>query len=117
MTQRTLLATAAAAALLALSACDRPVQQAPPATGAPIASLPLAQAPPPAEQVAPPVTALPPAPPLPRAARPKRPVYAYVDDAYRMGHVFADSPPDYTIDYEGSAPHVWRSSDGEYRVV
>ena len=114
MTYRRLLLTAAASSL-ALAACNQ--QPAAPATGAPIASLPLAQSAPPPETAAPALNALPPAPPLPRAARPKRPAYAYVDDAYRMGDAFADSPPDYTVDYDGERPYVWRSTGGEYRVV
>src|SRR6185437_7557493 len=111
---RRLLLTAAAASL-ALAACDQ--KTAGPVTGAPIASLPLAQTAPPPESVAPYADALPPAPPLPRAARPRRPVYAYVDDAYRLSDAFGDSPPDYTVDYDGVRPWVWRAGDGEYRVV
>ncbi|MFL5296545.1 MAG: hypothetical protein ACJ798_09210 [Phenylobacterium sp.] len=115
MTHRTLLLTAAAVAALGLSACERAVQQ-PPATGAPIASLPLAQATPPAYQPAPAADQLPPGPPL-RRARPNRPLYAYVDDAYMIGDAFGDSPPDYTVDYDGTYPWVWRSSYGAYRVA
>jgi hypothetical protein len=115
MTQRTLLLSAAAVAVLALAACDKAQQQAP-ATGAPIAALPLAQAAPPPEQVAPYVNQLPPAPPLPRA-RPRKAAYSYIDDAYWMGDTFADSPPDYTVDYDGEYPWIWRTSDGAYRVV
>jgi len=114
MTYRRLLLTAAATSL-ALAACDQ--KAAAPVTGAPIASLPLAQAVPPPETIAPDLNALPAAPPIQRAAKPRRPVYAYVDDAYRLGDAFADSPPDYTVDYEGSSPYVWRSGAGEYRVV
>ncbi|HEX2815706.1 MAG TPA: hypothetical protein VHN39_04910, partial [Phenylobacterium sp.] len=114
MTYRHLLLTAAATSLM-LAACNQ--QPAAPATGAPIASLPLAEAAPPPEAAAPYADALPPAPPIPRAVKPRRPVYAYVDDAYRMGDAFADSPPDYTVAYEGEHPYVWRANDGEYRVV
>nr|MEA2799432.1 hypothetical protein [Phenylobacterium sp.] len=113
MSYRRLLLTAAATSL-ALAACNQ--KPAAPVTGAPIASLPLAQAAPPPEVVAPAADQLPPAPPLRRAARP-RPIYSYVDAAYELGDAFADSPPDYTVDYEGERPWVWRSGGGEYRVV
>ena len=114
MSYRRLLLTAAATSL-ALAACNQ--KPAAPVTGAPIASLPLAQAAPPPEVVAPAADQLPPAPPLRRAARPPRPIYSYVDAAYDLGDAFADSPPDYTVDYEGERPWVWRSGGGEYRVV
>ena len=116
MTYRTLLLTAAATAVLGLAACDQ--KAASPATGAPIASLPLAEAPPPADVAAPApyANALPAAAPIRRAA-PRRPVYSYVDDAYQLADAFGDSPPDYTIDYDGVRPYVWRSSGGEYRMV
>src|SRR5512143_2006041 len=80
MSYRRLFLTAAATSL-ALAACDQ--KPAGPVTGAPIASLPLAQTPPPVEPLAPYPEALPPAPPLPRIAHPKRPAYAYLDDAYQ----------------------------------
>ncbi|HEV7385348.1 MAG TPA: hypothetical protein VGN89_10755, partial [Phenylobacterium sp.] len=114
MSYRRLLLTAAATSL-ALAACNQ--KPAAPVTGAPIASLPLAEAAPPPEVVAPAADQLPPAPPLRRSARPPRPIYSYVDAAYDLGDAFADSPPDYTVDYEGERPWVWRSGGGEYRVV
>ncbi|HEY2752598.1 hypothetical protein [Phenylobacterium sp.] len=114
MSYRQVLLTAAAASLM-LAACNG--KPAGPATGAPIASLPLAQSAPPPEVIAPDANQLPPAPPLPRLARPPRPLYSYVDDAYELGDAFADSPPDYTVDYQGERPWVWRSGGGEYRVV
>src|SRR5579871_624145 len=119
MTQRTLLFAAAASAVLALAACNKAADQqaGQPVTGAPIASLPLAQAAPPPEQVAPNADQLPPAPAMRHVARPRRAAYSYVDDAYQLGDALADSPPDYTVDYDGAAPWVWRASDGEYRVV
>jgi len=116
MTQRILLLTAAAAGVLALAACDKAQQATQPTTGAPIAALPLATAAPPPEQVAPYANQLPPAPPLPRA-RPRRAAYSYIDDAYALGDVFADSPPDYTVAYDGEYPWIWRTDDGAYRVV
>ena len=111
MSYRVLLLTAAATSL-ALAACNQ--KPAGPVTGAPIASLPLAEATPPPAVIAPVADQLPPAPPLARVARPQRPLYSYVDDAYELGDAFADSPPDYTVYYEGERPWVWRSGGGEY---
>src|SRR6185312_10081532 len=62
MSYRHILLTAAATSL-ALAACNQQ-QAAAPATGAPIARLPLAQAAPPPEVAAPPAEALPAAPPI-----------------------------------------------------
>ena len=115
----TLLATAGSALVLAafgLGACDKAAGTQP-ATGAPIASLPLATAAPPEQSAAPLPQQLPQAPPIPRAAKPRRPVYSYVDAAYALNDAFADSPPDYSVTYQGAAPWVWRSEGGEYRVV
>ena len=68
MSYRHILLTAAATSL-ALAACDQ--KSAGPVTGAPIASLPLAQSAPPAEAAAPYAEALPPAPTLRKASHPK----------------------------------------------
>jgi hypothetical protein len=114
MSYRRLLLTAAATSLM-LAACNQ--QSAAPVTGAPIASLPLAEAAPPPEVNAPSADELPPAPPITRVSAPRRAVYSYIDDAYDLGDTFADSPPDYTVAYEGEQPWVWRSSGGDYRVV
>ena len=114
MSYRLLLLTAAATSL-ALAACNQ--KPAGPVTGAPIASLPLAEAAPPPETPAPYADALPPAPPITRVATAPHSVYSYVDDAYALSDALADSPPDYTVDYDGVRPWVWRSGDGEYRVV
>jgi hypothetical protein len=114
MTYRRLLLTAAATSLM-LAACNQ--KPAGPVTGAPIASLPLADAAPPPETAAPPASELPPAPPITRVSAPRQPAYSYIDDAYDLGDAFADSPPDYTVDYDGVQPWVWRSSGGDYRVV
>lgn len=114
MTCRRLLLTAAATSLM-LAACNP--KPAGPVTGAPIASLPLADAAPPPEVAAPAASDLPPAPPIRRISTPRQPVYSYIDDAYDLGDAFADSPPDYTVDYEGVQPWIWRTSGGDYRVV
>jgi hypothetical protein len=114
MTYRRLLLTAAATSLV-LAACNQ--QPAGPVSGAPIASLPLAEAAPPPEAAAPSASDLPPAPPITRVSTPRQPAYSYIDDAYDLGDAFADSPPDYTVDYDGVQPWVWRSSGGDYRVV
>jgi len=102
---------------LALGACNKspqPVQQ--PVTGAPVAALQLATAPPPPQTYAPPAAALPP-PPRRVAYRPHREHWRYLTDAYDMSDAFADTPPDYTVPYEGEYPYVWRADDGAYRVV
>ena len=102
-----------------LAGCNRQSAQAPapPATGAPIASLPLAQGAPPPAAVAPPVSALPAATPLRIAHARPRERYRYIDRAYALGEAFADSPPDYTVPYQGERPWVWRSAAGEYRLI
>jgi hypothetical protein len=43
--------------------------------------------------------------------------YAYLNQAYAFSQSLADSPPDYTYDYQGEAPWVWQSPDGYYRVA
>ncbi len=104
---------------LALTACNRQTGQTPeaPATGAPIASLPLAQGAPPPMIVAPALTDLPATQPVRNVSAPPRERYRYIDRAQTLGDAFADSPPDYTVDYQGVRPWVWRSGHGEYRVV
>ncbi len=106
---------------LALGACNKNPQAAQqtaqqPATGAPIAALQLATAPPPPPTYAPPASALPP-PRRPVAYRPSREHWRYLTDAYDMSDAFADTPPDYTVPYDGEDPYVWRADDGAYRVV
>jgi hypothetical protein len=100
------------AATGALAGCNRQAAQAPapPATGAPIASLPLAQG-------APPPAAVPSAPPLRVVRTAPRERYRYIDRAYALGEAFADSPPDYTVSYDGGRPWIWRSAYGDYRVI
>ncbi|HEY5410928.1 MAG TPA: hypothetical protein VIJ94_09405, partial [Caulobacteraceae bacterium] len=104
---------------LSLAACNQHTAQAPgaPATGAPIASLPLAEGAPPPLIAAPALAALPAAAPIQTIATPQRERYRYIDRAQSLGAAFADSPPDYTVDYQGVRPWIWRSNRGEYRVV
>jgi len=104
---------------LALGACNKnpeASQTTQPATGAPIAAMQLATAPPPPPAYAPPAAALPPAPRR-VAYRPSREHWRYLTDAYDMSDAFADTPPDYTVPYDGEDPYVWRADDGAYRVV
>jgi len=101
---------------LALAACNKTPQADQPVTGAPVAALELATAPPPPPSYAPTASALPPAP-RPVAYRPSPEHWRYLTDAYDMSDAFADTPPDYTVDYEGEDPYIWRADDGAYRVV
>lgn len=102
---------------LALAACNKaPQADNQPVTGAPIAALQLATAPPPPPTYAPPASALPPAP-RPVAYRPAPHHWRYLTDAFDMSDAFGDTPPDYTIPYDGEDPYVWRADDGAYRVV
>ena len=119
MRNRQFLLSAAAIAALGLAACNQHAEQTPaaPATGAPIASLPLAEGAPPPLVPAPDVAGLPSAPPVKTVSVPARERYRYIDRAYDLGEAFADSPPDYTVDYEGVRPWIWRSNGGQYRVV
>src|SRR5580704_3701525 len=85
---------------------------APPAGALP----PVAQAVP--ITLAPAAAALPAAPPPPvgRVTDPRQ-GYAFADRAWAMSEAFADAPPDYTYDYDGDQPWVWRSQDDSERVV
>src|ERR1700722_3809393 len=114
------LASALVAAGLTLAACNRAappadVQQAPPPTAA-LALVSDPSAPPLVD--APPATALPSAPRA-RIGRLQRSSdnYAFVDRGYAMSHAFADAPPDYTFDYGGVRPWVWRADDQSEQVV
>ncbi len=123
--RHTLLAASALvlSAGLILTACgpQKTAASAPaaaPATGAPIDSLPLAQGAPAQARYAPAASQLPEVAPIKLAsAGTVREPYSYLDDAYDLGETFADSPPDYTVDYDGVSPWVWRSQTGAYRVV
>jgi len=109
----------ALAADVSVAACIRQAAQTPPppATGAPIASLPLAEGVPPPVASAPAVSALPAVAPVRVVQLPTRDRYRYVERAYALGEAFADSPADYTVDYDGERPWVWRSEAGDYRLV
>jgi len=113
------LTSALVVAGLTLAACNPAgppanVQQAPP----PTAALALTDASAPPLVDAPPVSALPPAPRA-RIGRLQRPSdgYAFADSGYAMSHAFADAPPDYTFDYGGVRPWVWRADDQSEQVV
>ena len=43
--------------------------------------------------------------------------YAYADEAASLSDAFADAPPDYSYDYDGAAPSVWRTHDNYERIV
>ncbi len=110
----------AAAALLCLAGCSQPQQNAATpstdATAAPLA-LPLTTGQVAAATAAPATDALPPAPPPPRR-RLSRPAdaYGYVDQAYAMSSAIGSAPPDYTFDYAGTRPWVWRTETNAIRV-
>ncbi len=115
-TIRLQLVLGASLAALTLQACGK---SAPTGTAAvtspPPGAMPLDSSglpPPPA-----PAT-LAPAPPAP-IAYVKAPTqrYRYVDRAAALNGAFADSPPDYAVDYDGSQPWIWRARDGSRRVV
>lgn len=117
-------AFAAGLTAIVLAGCNKAPQQAAandgePAVAPPIAALPLATATPPAPAAAAPVAAALPAPakPIRIAARSSDDRYYYIDGAYSMDSAFGDTPPDYTVDYDGTRPWVWRSDSGAYRVV
>ena len=109
---------------LSLSACQKPganesaAASDQPATAPPIAALPLATTPAAPIAFAPSAAALPPvAKPIHVGLRHDRTRYGYTDRAYAMSRAFGDTPPDYTVSYDGTSPWVWRSDDGSYRMV
>jgi hypothetical protein len=116
-----LLSVSALALAAALAGCGPKSSTevaAAPATGAPIDSLPLAAGGSSSATYAPAATQLPRGAPIRVASSGvERQPYRYIDDAYDLGDAFADSPPDYTVDYNGVRPWVWRSQKGAYRVV
>ena len=102
---------------LALAACG-PQQQTASQSEAPVSSLGLAQGDSSPAAYAPAATQLPASAPLRLAsAGVERQPYSYIDDAYDLGDAFGDSPPDYTVDYQGTRPWIWRSQAGAYRMV
>jgi hypothetical protein len=114
--RRTVWLSGTALLCLALAACNKSPQGTEPVSGAPVAALQLATAPPPPPTYAPPASALPPAPRT-VAYQPRPEHWRYLSDAYGMSDAFADTPPDYTVPYDGEDPYVWRADDGAYRVV
>ena len=108
------LALVCGAAGLLVSACDKGQSAA---TAPPLDALPLSTAVTPSTP-APAATRLPSARPAPlgRLARPED-SYAYLDRAYAAADAYADAPPDYTVDYDGERPWIWRASDSSERVV
>ncbi len=115
-------------AAMALAGCNKGTPAAPqqtasgtgqPVTAPPIAALPLATAAPSAPALAaPPATALPAATRAIRLTPGRRADrYRYAERAYAMSQAFGESPPDYTVDYQGTRPWIWRADNGGYRVV
>ncbi|MDB5699905.1 MAG: hypothetical protein JWL66_104 [Sphingomonadales bacterium] len=120
------LSFAVSLAALAVSACNQPASSnqqnsagsGQPVSAPPIAALPLATAAPVAAQPAPPASALPlPARALNFTGGARENRYRYTERAYAMSSAFGDTPPDYTVDYQGTRPWIWRSNNGGYRVV
>lgn len=123
------LALAAVAAALSLGACNRATRSAPaestglaaadtsgqPVSAPPIAALPLATATPVAASLAP--ATLPRGRAIRVASRSRAERYRYIDRAAEYNRGFANTPPDYTVDYQGTRPWVWRANNGAYRVV
>jgi hypothetical protein len=88
------------------------------AAPAPVATLPLTDAPA--------TTALAAAPPptqLPaygiRRARIANPQdqYAFIERANRARYGFGDAPPDYAYNYDGASPWAWQANDGNYMIT
>ena len=107
---------------LTLTACDKSAVngQAPaPSNAPPPGAMPLdPNATGVAYSPAPSAGALPAAPPARRIApRPGAARYDYVNRAAELNSAFADSPPDYAVNYQGARPWYWRARDGAYRVV
>src|ERR1700689_3539844 len=119
MGQASGLALAAVIAALA-AGCQKTAPAAPAnvdMAAAPVASLPLSDAPAPALAPAPPVAALP-SHPVQRAAVAKpQDAYAFADRANQVSQGFGDAPPDYSFDYQGVQPWSWRGDNGYQTVV
>jgi hypothetical protein len=86
-----------------------------PISAPPIAALPLATATPVVAAAAP--VSLPFTRALHVATNPRAERYRYIDRAAEYNRGFASTPPDYTVEYQGTRPWVWRSNNGAYRVV
>src|SRR5689334_22968105 len=103
---------------LLASACNKqPSVTEAPMVAPPAAALPMATTPAAPVAPAPVGSALPAAPAVAYAPRPSGQRYGYIDRAYSMGQAFADTPPDYAVDYEGTRPWIWRARNGAYRIV
>jgi hypothetical protein len=103
------ISTVILAASLALGACNNP---------APSDQTAIGQTPASATGLAPAASELPASGPIrPASAGVVREPYRYIDDAYALGDAFGDSPPDYTIDYGGTRPLIWRTRSGDYRMI
>jgi len=104
--------------MLLATACGQKAGDAgaPAATAAP-PPLPLTTAATPASALAPLAAQLPKAP-RPRIVRvaSASDEYAYVDQAEAMGEALDAAPPDYTYDYDGVRPWVWRTSQDDWRL-
>jgi len=113
------LLSGVAALGLAASACNKqPTATEAPAVAPPAAALPMATGSAPSVASAPVGSALPPAPaPVAYVPPPPDQRYANMDRAYAMTEAFADTPPDYAVDYEGTRPWIWRARNGAYRIV
>lgn len=113
------LIVGASSLALMVAACNKqPTATEAPMVAPPIAALPLAAGTPPAQSPAPVGAALPaPSTPIRYAPLPASEGYGYIDQAYSMGQAFADTPPDYAVNYEGTRPWIWRSDDDAYRIV
>ena len=110
------LATCGGALLLAACQKSDTAQQA---AGAPIAAMALATSPPPSPAAYAPAAAALPPPASPVRYRPERrgDTFGYVERAYAMNRAFGDTPPDYTVDYDGERPWIWRAGNGAYRMI
>ena len=104
---------------LVVAACNKqPTATEAPMVAPPMAALHLAAGTPPAQSPAPAGAALAaPSTPIRYAPLPASEGYGYIDQAYSMGQAFADTPPDYAVDYQGTRPWIWRAGDGAYRIV
>lgn len=114
-----LLALGASSIGLVAAACNRQPNATEAAMVAPpAAALPLAAGAPPSEAPAPVgAAAAPAAAPIRYAPAPPQEGYGCLDQAASMSQAFADTPPDYAVDYQGTRPWIWRSGSGAYRIV